>query len=66
IGTDSEGQPVMLSDIWPTDAEIREVMAQAITPEMFNERYSSVMSEPRWDSIPSTASDLYPWAPEST
>ncbi|MFL2947311.1 MAG: aconitate hydratase AcnA, partial [Candidatus Poseidoniales archaeon] len=66
IGMDSEGQPVMLADIWPTDGEIREVMAEAITPEMFNERYSTVMSEPRWDSIPSEASDLYPWAPEST
>ena len=66
IGRDSEGNPVMLADIWPTDTEIREVMAQAITPEMFNERYATVMSEPRWDSIPSTPSDLYPWAPEST
>ena len=66
IGTDFEGKPVMLADIWPTDGEIREVMAEAITPEMFNERYSTVMSEPRWDSIPSEASDLYPWAPEST
>ena len=66
IGADSEGNPVMLADIWPTDGEIREVMSEAITPEMFNERYSTVMSEPRWDSIPSDASDLYPWAPEST
>tara|TARA_B100001750_G_scaffold13827_1_gene9883 strand:+ start:1298 stop:3994 length:2697 start_codon:yes stop_codon:yes gene_type:complete len=66
IGVDSDGQSVMLADIWPTDAEIREVMSLAITPEMFNERYSTVMSEPRWDSIPSTPSDLYPWASEST
>ena len=66
IGVDSDGNSVMLADIWPTDGEIREVMADAITPEMFNERYSTVMSEPRWDSIPSDASDLYPWAPEST
>ena len=66
IGHDTEGNPVMLADIWPTDTEIREVMAQAITPKMFNERYATVMSEPRWDSIPSTPSDLYPWAPEST
>jgi aconitate hydratase len=66
IGTDSVGKPVMLADIWPTDSEIREVMAEAITPEMFNERYSTVMSEPRWDSIPSEASELYPWAAEST
>ena len=66
IGVDSDGQSVMLADIWPTDAEIREVMSLAITPEMFNERYSTVMSEPRWDAIPSTPSDLYPWASEST
>jgi aconitate hydratase len=66
IGVDSEGQPVMLADIWPTDAEIREVMSLAITPEMFNERYSTVMSEPRWDAIPSTPSALYPWVSEST
>ena len=66
IGLDSDGQSVMLADIWPTDAEIREVMSLAITPEMFNERYSTVMSEPRWDAIPSTPSDLYPWASEST
>ena len=66
IGVDSEGQSVMLADIWPTDAEIHEVMAKAITPEMFTDRYSTVMSEPRWDAIPSTPSDLYPWAPEST
>jgi aconitate hydratase len=66
IGVDSQGQPVMLGDIWPTDAEIREVMSTAITPQMFNERYSTVMSEPRWDAIPSTPSDLYPWASEST
>ncbi|HJM68033.1 MAG TPA: aconitate hydratase AcnA, partial [Candidatus Thalassarchaeaceae archaeon] len=66
IGVDSEGLPVMLADIWPTDAEIRQVMSLAITPEMFNDRYSTVMSEPRWDAIPSTPSDLYPWASEST
>ena len=66
IGVDSGGQSVMLADIWPTDAEIHEVMAKAITPEMFNDRYSTVMSEPQWDAIPSTPSDLYPWAPEST
>ena len=66
IGQDIDGEPIMLADIWPTDAEIREVMSQAITPKMFNERYSTVMSEPRWDSIPSEASDLYPWEPAST
>ncbi|MEE2811777.1 MAG: aconitate hydratase AcnA [Candidatus Thermoplasmatota archaeon] len=66
IGHDSAGNPVMLSEIWPTDAEIRETMAAAITPEMFNDRYSTVMNEPRWDAIPSESTDLYPWNPDST
>jgi len=66
LGMDADGQPVMLADIWPTDAEIREVMAAAITPAMFNERYATVMSEPRWDAIPSEPSDLYPWDADST
>ena len=66
IGTGSDGQPVMLADIWPTDAEIRETMAAAISPEIFKERYSTIMNEPRWDAIPSEPTDLYPWAEEST
>lgn len=66
IGFNPDGNPVMLADIWPTDTEIRETMAAAITPEMFNERYSTVMEEPRWNSIPSSATDLYAWNEEST
>ncbi len=66
LGHTPDGEPVMLADIWPTDAEIRETMTAAITPEMFRARYSDVMSEPRWDAIASEASDLYPWADEST
>jgi len=66
LGHSPDGTPVMLAEIWPSDEEIHEVMAQAITPEMFNERYSTVMSEPRWDAIPSDTSELYPWAAEST
>jgi aconitate hydratase len=66
IGHDFNGNPVMLADIWPSDQEIRETMAVAITPEMFNERYSTVMNEPRWNAIPSASTDLYPWNEGST
>ena len=55
----------MLSDLWPSDDEVNAAMAK-ITPEMFRERYSTVMQEPRWDSIPSESSPLYPWQDEST
>ena len=65
LGVSSDGTPVMLSDIWPSDEEIAEARA-VITPEMFKQRYSDAMNEPRWDSIPSEPSPLYPWEEAST
>ena len=65
LGVSNDGTPVMLSDIWPSDEEIAEARA-VITPEMFKQRYSDAMNEPRWDSIPSEPSPLYPWEDAST
>ncbi|MBA88441.1 MAG: aconitate hydratase AcnA [Euryarchaeota archaeon] len=65
IGYDKEGQPVMLKDVWPSDEQLNEALSK-ISPEMFRERYSTVMQEPRWDSIPSEPSPLYPWQDDST
>jgi aconitate hydratase len=65
IGIDTQGKPVMLSEVWPSADQLSEVMAN-ISPEMFRERYSTVMQEPRWDSIPSESSPLYPWVEDST
>ena len=65
IGHSSDGTPVMLSDLWPSDEEISEALT-VITPDMFRQRYADAMNEPRWDSIPSESSPLYPWAGEST
>ena len=66
LGLDGAGEPVMLSDIWPSDDEIRRTVEAAIGPEMFIRRYSDVLSEHRWDSIPSEASELFPWDEDST
>ena len=66
LANDSDGNPVMLSEIWPSEEELRKVMAASITPEMFRERYGDVMEEERWDSIPAEASDLYSWEDDST
>ena len=65
LGYSSDGEPVMLSDIWPSDEEIAESLS-VITPEMFRQRYADAMNEPRWDGIPSEASPLYPWQADST
>jgi aconitate hydratase len=66
IGTDAQGKPVMLADIWPGDEELRAVMAASIDPEMFRAKYSDATEEPRWDAIPVADSDLYPWNGDST
>jgi len=65
LGYDASGQPVMLSEVWPSDEELAEAMA-VITPEMFRQRYADAMNEPRWNAIPAEPSPLYPWADAST
>jgi aconitate hydratase len=65
IGHDSEGKPVMLAEIWPSEADVGEAM-KVITPEMFRQRYADAMNEPRWNSIPAEPSPLYPWHEDST
>jgi aconitate hydratase len=66
LGTSSSGEPVMLSDIWPNDEEIKSTVETSIGPEMFISRYSDVLSEPKWEEIPSHPSELYQWEEEST
>ena len=65
LGYSSDGSPVMLDDVWPSDEELAEALS-AITPDMFRQRYADAMSEPRWDSIPAESSPLYSWEDDST
>jgi aconitate hydratase len=65
LGHDTNGAPVMLHDVWPSDEDIAEAR-KAITPSMFRDRYKDAMNEPRWDGIPSEPSPLYPWQEDST
>lgn len=65
LGVSHDGTPVMLSDIWPSDEQLAEALT-VITPDMFRQRYADAMNEPRWDSIPSEPSPLYPWHSDST
>ena len=56
----------MLADIWPSDESILEAVSSSIGPEMFRDRYSDILEEPKWDSIPSEPSPLFPWDEDST
>jgi len=66
LGFDHENKPVFLREIWPSEEELKKTMSLAITPEMFQEKYSDVMQEPLWDSIPAEINSLYDWESEST
>jgi len=67
LGTGSDGQPVYLRDLWPMPEELAATVSEAVDPEMFRRRYADVFtSNPRWNEIPVTESELFPWDPEST
>jgi len=67
LGRDTQGAPVMLSDIWPTPAEIAENLARATTPDQYTKRYSGITSSnPRWNDIKLVPGDLFNWDESST
>jgi aconitate hydratase len=67
LGTDTEGNPVYLRDVWPTNEEIRAAVERSITPEMFEAEYGNIydMNE-MWNAIPTRGGAIYDWDPEST
>ncbi|WP_207540000.1 aconitate hydratase AcnA [Sabulicella rubraurantiaca] len=68
IGTGSDGQPVMLKDIWPSQQEVAEIVHRNVTPEMFKNRYDNVFNgTEQWRAIQVDAgSDTYRWNGGST
>jgi len=67
LGTGSDGQPVYLRDIWPSNKEIGDVIAATIGPEMFKQNYADVFKgDSRWNTIASPDGDLYAWDDGST
>jgi aconitate hydratase len=67
LGTDPQGNPVYLGDVWPTDREVQDVIARALNPAMFEEKYSDVFrSNETWNAIQAGESVLYQWDETST
>ncbi len=67
LGTDRDGRPVFLRDIWPSDEEIRQAISQAVRPEMFAQKYRDVFTgNPTWNAIQGAQGDLYAWDAHST
>jgi aconitate hydratase len=68
IGRDPNGEAVYLRDLWPTQAEVREAMEQAVGPDQFQQEYAEVFDgDEHWQALPlPEQGDLYEWNAEST
>ena len=67
LGTGTDGQPVYLSDLWPSQAEIEQVMQSTLSPEIFRQRYAEVFNgNPTWNALADSGGDLFAWSPDST
>lgn len=67
LGKGADGKDVYLKDIWPTNQEISDLMAGAVTSDMFRKNYADVFKgDERWSSIDSPDGDLYAWDEAST
>ncbi|MFJ8959494.1 aconitate hydratase AcnA [Lentzea sp. NPDC102401] len=67
LAYDPEGKPVYLSEIWPTPAEIAEVISTSISAEGFTKGYTNVFSgDERWQSLPTPTGNTFEWDSEST
>ncbi|MFD5624302.1 aconitate hydratase AcnA [Streptomyces yangpuensis] len=67
IGTDTEGNPVFLKDIWPSEAEVNDVVANAIGEDMFSKSYSDVFAgDAQWQALSIPTGNTFEWDPQST
>jgi aconitate hydratase len=67
LGEDPDGQPVYLSEIWPTAEEIQETIARSVKPELFAHQYAQVFNgDEHWASLPVPEGSLYEWDADST
>jgi aconitate hydratase len=67
LGTDKEGLPVYLADLWPTLAEVRDAMQAALKPGVFRKLYRNFAAQnPKWNEIPTTTGNVYEFDARST
>ncbi|HET9913775.1 MAG TPA: aconitate hydratase AcnA, partial [Anaerolineales bacterium] len=67
LGIGSDGQPVYLKDLWPSQQEINEAVAASVKVEMFKDKYADVFSgSDMWQEIRVKEGDLFEWSEDST
>ena len=67
LGTGTDGKPVYLRDIWPTEAELQKTMLSAVTREHFEKEYADVFKgDSRWQNLEVPTGNRFAWEPDST
>ena len=67
LGSDPQGRPVFLKDIWPSQHEIQHAVQKSVRSEMFRTKYAEVFGgDERWSTLPVPEGDLYQWDESST
>ncbi|WP_273217392.1 aconitate hydratase AcnA [Hyphomicrobium zavarzinii] len=67
LGTGSDGKPVYLKDIWPTNQEVQKFIAENISRDLFKSKYADVFhGDDRWRTIKAGAGLTYGWDDKST
>jgi aconitate hydratase len=67
LGSDQEGKPVYLHEIWPTPQEVEATVRQAVTQEQYKKQYAAVYDgDEHWKGMAVPVGDLYQWDAKST
>ncbi|MER8085617.1 aconitate hydratase AcnA [Streptomyces sp. NPDC058316] len=67
LGIDQDGKPVYLADIWPSEAEVNDVVANTIGEDMFNKSYQDVFAgDAQWQALAIPTGNTFEWDPQST
>lgn len=67
LGTKADGTEVYLRDIWPSSSEVRELLEQCCTKEVFRRAGEGLFDgDEAWQALGKEASDVFAWDPQST
>jgi aconitate hydratase len=67
LGVDSQGKPVFLRDIWPTQAEVAAAIEKGLSSEIFRREYETVsLGDANWQGLKFPTGEVYLWEPDST
>nr|CAD56499.1 aconitase [Thermoproteus tenax Kra 1] len=67
LGVGKEGKPVYLKDVWPSPEEVNEVVARAMDPKIYTEKYSKIGElVPEWSELKAPSGNLYQWRSDDT